>query len=471
MWFLYLYGKNNEVYKYIYFIYFKISVFLVIMGLFYLVISNPISLWIAFDFMVYSNFFSYYCFLIFLIMFLVYLIIFIILDMDFFYYFEYLFILMFIILISSILFKTFDLLLFFFLIETLSLCLYILVSSNYTSVKVSEVGVKYFILAVLSSLFMLYAISLIYFYFGSLNLQKIRILFLLENDSYNFSLLIFSVILLFCVFLFKLGIAPFHLWVVEVYVNISYSTFFFLSIFSKYLFFILFLKLFLFFFSFFLFYFYYLILFVSLLSIFIGTVGLFIYIDIKKIIAYGSIIHSGFLMLCFVNFSYYSIYAFFFYLIVYLVLMFNFFLYFFFFKVFDINFSTLNDLIYFKNISIFFSLNFFCIFLSMAGLPPFIGFFIKYFILVSFYDNSFNSFIIVSILLILSILSIYVYLRIGVYLFFVKSKYSFVNVYNFKSFRFLNLGFFCFNLFGFLCSSYIYKYIYISLYYYLTCFI
>jgi len=332
LWFLYIYSKNSEVYKFEVFIYFKIYFFLLIVGLIYLVYINPINIWYSFDFIIYFDYLSRFIILFFLIAFSCFLFIFIKLKMEFFYYFEYLFILMLSIFIVNFLFKVFDLMLLFILLEAFSLCLYILVSSNYTTIKISEIGIKYYVIAVISSLFFLYGIILLYFNFGTFNIMKIKILMLL-TPKFNESLILILLFLLGSLF-FKLGVAPFHLWVVEVYVNVNLVTFFYLSVFSKFVFFIIFFKLILYFLMYYYSYYYYLFLIMGLLSIIIGSIGALIYVDIKKILAYGSIVHSGFLILSFINISYYSFYAFLFYLLVYVILMLNFFLFFFFFLIF-----------------------------------------------------------------------------------------------------------------------------------------
>lgn len=469
--FLFKVGKASDIYKYEIFFYNKIYFFLIILGLVYLNLIIPINFWSAFDYLVFNDYFSYFFFLFFLIAFLLFLFIFIKINIDYFYYLEYLYILMFIIFITGFLFKVYDFMFVYILIELLSLCLYILVASSFSSIKVSEVGVKYFVMAVISSLFLLYAFIIIYSTFGTLNLMKLKIFILLDFALID-NLIIISLLLFFAAFFFKVGVVPFHIWVIEIYSGVSLSTFFFLSIYSKYIFFIVLFKLFLNFYYFYSFYYYYLILFCGLSSVCVGVLGALIHVDIRKILAYGSITHSGFLILCFLNINYYTIYAFIFYLISYVLLMLNFFIIFFFLKNYDYNFKTLYDLMYLKYSSKFLTFNLFFLFLSMAGLPPFLGFFIKYFILVNL--NTFNDsfFFVVLFLLLLNILAIYIYLRFGVYLFFSEVK---VKIFSIKrkslALYFLLWFFLIINIFGIFFIFYLYKYCQFFLLYSFICFI
>ena len=61
-------------------------------------------------------------------------------------------------------------------------------------------------------------------------------------------------------------------------------------------------------------------------SIVIGVIGSLIVLDIRKLLAYGSISHAGFLLLALVNFNFYSVFSFILYLLVYMFLMISFFL-------------------------------------------------------------------------------------------------------------------------------------------------
>lgn len=468
--FLFIYGKESEVFKYNYFNFFKIIFLLKIIGLLYLIYINPINIWFAFDFFIFNDYFSNFFYFFFLFFFFFYLFILIKINVDYFYYYEYIFILMLIVFFTSFLFKVNDFILLFILLEGFSLCIYILVASNYSSIKISEASIKYFILSIISSLFFLLSISIIYSIFGTLNFMKLKIFFLLNFSDVNMYI-IFSILLILSSFFFKLGVVPFHIWVVEIYYGVSLSTFFFLAVYSKYIFFVILFKLIINIFFVYYFYYKYLFLICGLLSIIFGILGAFINTDIRKILAYGSITHSGFLILSFINLSFYSLFSFIFYLFSYVVLMINFFLIFFLLKSINFKFASLLDFIYIKNSSKFLSIVLFFLFLSMAGFPPFIGFFSKYFILLNLHLLNENSIFIILLILIFNIISIYIYLRFGVYLFFSQQKFRIFYIKKYKSLYYLIYIFFFFNLFGIFLSIYLYKYCYLMIFYTYICFI
>lgn len=98
------------------------------------------------------------------------------------------------------------------------------------SIKQAEAALKYFILGVTVSIFFLYSISFIYGIFGSLNFLNIY-LFLFDDIFFldNQLAIYFAFLLFFISFFFKLGLSPFHIWLVDVYFGISWLLFFFFN--------------------------------------------------------------------------------------------------------------------------------------------------------------------------------------------------------------------------------------------------
>jgi NADH-quinone oxidoreductase subunit N len=78
-----------------------------------------------------------------------------------------------------------------------------------------EAGMKYFILGALSSGFLLYGMSMIYGATGSLGLNDIYRA--TTNDGVMRLVLAFGLVFLLAGLAFKLGAAPFHMWVPDVY--------------------------------------------------------------------------------------------------------------------------------------------------------------------------------------------------------------------------------------------------------------
>lgn len=100
-------------------------------------------------------------------------------------------------------------------IELMSLCLYALVAMDRDSVKASEAALKYFVLGALSSGMLLYGMSMLYGTTGSLDLAVIReAVGTLEENRVLF---VFGLVFLVVGVAFKFGAVPFHMWVPDVY--------------------------------------------------------------------------------------------------------------------------------------------------------------------------------------------------------------------------------------------------------------
>ena len=109
-----------------------------------------------------------------------------------------------------------DLMVLFLGLETMSVSIYVLVGMNRRSARSAEGALKYFLLGAFSTAFLLYGIALVYGATGSTNLSVIggRIAALSLGDS---PMLMIGVALLLVGFAFKMAAAPFHMWAPDVY--------------------------------------------------------------------------------------------------------------------------------------------------------------------------------------------------------------------------------------------------------------
>jgi len=132
-------------------------------------------------------------------------------------------------------------------IELQSLSFYIMAAMKKESSFSIDAGLKYFILGAFSSSLFLFGSSILYGVSGTINFEDLKNLFFLINigydstqrlESHTFvknifldgSLVQFALVFIFVSLLFKLAIAPFHLWSLDVYEESpSSSTFFFRS--------------------------------------------------------------------------------------------------------------------------------------------------------------------------------------------------------------------------------------------------
>ena len=235
---------------------------------------------------------------------------------------EYPLIILFVITGAVLLMSTNDLVSIFLAIELQSYGLYIL-STIYRNSELSTTGgLIYFLLGGLSSCFILLGTSLLYANSGTTNLDGLYIITSISDLStnlwytpyyINLSLVIFTI-----GFLFKVSAAPFHFWSPDVYDAIPTIVTTFVAIIAKISIFILLLEIVYFTSNYFSdFNWTSGLLMSSLLSLIIGTVVGLTQFRIKRLLAYSTISHVGFILLALSITSLESIQAFVFYLMQY----------------------------------------------------------------------------------------------------------------------------------------------------------
>ncbi len=101
-------------------------------------------------------------------------------------------------------------------LEIMSIGLYVLISMNRARIRSLEAGMKYFLLGAFSSGFFLYGISLTYGATGSFDLSQIA-QYLQKNNLLGDPLMMAGLGLLLIGFGFKVALVPFHMWIPDVY--------------------------------------------------------------------------------------------------------------------------------------------------------------------------------------------------------------------------------------------------------------
>ena len=109
-----------------------------------------------------------------------------------------------------------DLIVVFLGLEILSIALYVLTAFNYRRAASGEAALKYFILGGFSSAIFVYGIALVYGATGSTNLTQISD-FLSKNVVLSNGLLLAGLSLVIVGFAFKVAAVPFHMWTPDVY--------------------------------------------------------------------------------------------------------------------------------------------------------------------------------------------------------------------------------------------------------------
>ncbi|MDT8283704.1 MAG: NADH-quinone oxidoreductase subunit NuoN, partial [Gammaproteobacteria bacterium] len=106
-------------------------------------------------------------------------------------------------------------------LELLSLCLYALVAFNRDNGNASEAAMKYFVLGAIASGMLLYGMSILYGLSGSLKLSDIAQAVMAtttgSTDNAQNLGMIFALVFIVVALAFKLGAVPFHMWMPDVY--------------------------------------------------------------------------------------------------------------------------------------------------------------------------------------------------------------------------------------------------------------
>ena len=381
---------------------------------------------------------------------------------------EYSLIILFIVTGSVFLISTSDLVSIFLSIELQSYGLYLLSTIYRDSEPATSGGLMYFLLGGLSSCFILLSTALLYANSGTTNLDSLYIITSISNASKdNLTGLLYwykpyyihiSLLFMGVGFLFKVSAAPFHFWSPDVYDAIPTVVTTFVAIIAKISIFIFLLEL-----------VHYTgksivdmdfswttsLLFSSLLSLVIGTVVGLTQSRIKRLFAFSTISHVGFILLGLSIHTVESTQAFMFYLIQYsisnlnafmLIITIGYSLYCYVYNadslnrieesnskdinensgnLQDINNSPIQLIDQLKGyyyINPILSLSLAITLFSFAGIPPLIGFFGKQMILSAAIDNGYIFMSLVAILT--SVISAVYYLAIIKQIFFDKNDYT-----------------------------------------------
>jgi NADH-quinone oxidoreductase subunit N len=287
----------------------------------------------------------------------------------------------------------------------------------------SEAAVKYFVLSTIASGIMLFGFSYLYGITNTLSIESISKFSDINGMS---NLYLFSYVLVFIGVAFKFAVAPFHMWLPDVYEGAPLPITNFIASIPKIAFFVLayrfldnniiiyeenFSKL---------------LLFLGVFSILIGNLYALAQKKIMRMLAYSGVANAGFIFLAMFsaisnNFSIAS-----FYIVSYslaavsaisiITLISS--------KKFDLVY--INDLKGLSHRSGYISALFMITLLSTAGIPLTIGFYAKYLVLDALVDR--DLIITAVIVVLLTVIGLYYYLRVIWFMFFEKDFNSLLNI-------------------------------------------
>jgi NADH-quinone oxidoreductase subunit N len=188
-----------------------------------------------------------------------------------------------------------DLIIAFLALELLSLPLYVLVASACRQAEAEESSLKYFLMGAFSSGFVLYGVALIFGATGSTNIYALSEIF--QSGAFSQPLLLIGAGMLLAGFSFKVGVVPFHMWVPDVYQGAPAPVTAFMSVGAKVAAFAALLRIFLIAFAAISAELASLVWMLAALSMLLGNLAAIPQSSLKRMLAYSSIAHGGYLMM------------------------------------------------------------------------------------------------------------------------------------------------------------------------------
>ena len=304
-------------------------------------------------------------------------------------------------------------------LELQALSLYLLAAIKRDAVKSSEAGVKYFLLGSVASGLLLFGISLVYGFTGTVDLSELISYY--RNNVGHIPVAVFlGFTLIIVAMLFKVSAAPFHMWTPDVYEgSTTIVTTLFASL-VKFISIIILIRL------------YFnltfvwqdmnqIVIVVAILSLVVGAFGAIKQKNIKRLLAYSAIGHIGFILAGLAVGDLESIKAMVLYAVIYSSVSLGAFAFLLMLQdESQKNSKTTdakNDHIYqlssiagLAKTSPIIAMSLAVIMFSMAGIPPLAGFFAKFYILVSVVGHGFYALAIIAVLC--SVVSAFYYLRV-----------------------------------------------------------
>ncbi|MFK7839167.1 MAG: NADH-quinone oxidoreductase subunit NuoN [Bdellovibrionales bacterium] len=299
-------------------------------------------------------------------------------------------------------------------LELQSLALYVLAAFNRNSLKSSESGIKYFILGALSSGLLLFGISLIYGFTGTIDFAVLQSSFA-QAETISFGVT-FGLVFILAGLAFKISAVPFHMWTPDVYQGAPSSVTAFFAMVPKIAAMALLMRL--------LFepfialeeQWVQIIYFLSVASMVVGAFAAIAQKSLKRLIAYSSIGNMGYVLIGIVAGSEQGVSAVVLYLLIYMVMTAGVFAVLLCMRRDNHALDKITDLSGLSRTSPAMAYCLAILMFSLAGIPPFAGFFGKLAIFNSAVTSELYILAIIGVLT--SVIGAYYYLRIIKVMFF-----------------------------------------------------
>ena len=303
-------------------------------------------------------------------------------------------------------------------LELLSLSLYALVAMHRDSAAASESAMKYFVLGAIASGMLLYGMSMIYGATGTLDLSAVHAQ-VATMDGNNL-ILVFGLVFLIVGIAFKLGAVPFHMWIPDVYQGAPTAVTLYIGTAPKIAAFAMLMRL--------------LVdgmgsihahwedilVLLSIVSLAVGNVVAIAQANLKRMLAYSTISHVGYLLLGVLAGTASGYAASMFYIIVYALMSLGGFGMIILLSRAGFEAERLEDFKGLNERSAWFAFMMLILMFSMAGVPPFLGFWAKLVVLKAVVDV--NLVWLAAVAVVFSIIGAFYYLRIVKLMYFDKPE-------------------------------------------------
>ncbi len=300
-----------------------------------------------------------------------------------------------------------SLLSFYIALELASLTMYVMAAYNRDHLQSSEAGLKYFVLGALASGMLLFGISLIYGFGGSIVFEELSLT--LAEEQVNIGVITGLVLVLVAV-CFKVSAVPFHMWTPDVYEGAPTPVVAFFATAPKVAVICLLVRLLNQVFGENVEYWQQVILFAAVGSMVLGALAGLVQTNIKRLIAYSSIGHIGYILLGVAAASASATQSLLIYLVIYILMSFGLFACILLLYKGGRPIVAIDDLAGLSSSHPKMALALAVLMFSMAGIPPFAGFFAKVFIFSSALESGLTWAVIIAVLA--SVVACFYYIRI-----------------------------------------------------------
>jgi len=302
-------------------------------------------------------------------------------------------------------------------LEVLSLAMYAMVALNRDSSVASEAAMKYFVLGAIASGMLLYGMSMLYGATGSLDHTEIASF--VSQGSTDDIVLKFALVFIVIGLAFKLGAVPFHMWVPDVYHGAPTAITLFISTAPKIAAFAMLMRLLVEGLGGLLVHWQDMLIIIAVLSIIAGNVIAIAQTNLKRMLAYSTISHVGFLMLGIIAGTSEGYSAGMFYVIVYALMSLAAFGMIILLSRNGFEADTLDDFKGLNQRSPWFAFMMLITLFSMAGVPPTVGFYAKLAVLSAVVEIGLVWLAVVAV--VFSVIGAFYYLRVIKFMYFDKA--------------------------------------------------